>query len=127
MPSPQRMVEKPFVLIDCLYGFACNPCQFACPHGAIIKTSSSTVPEIDFDKCIGCMQCVYQCPGLAIFGYNLKKDWLFLPIEYHAEEGAEVYLVNNNGEKLGTGVIEKILKKENKTNIATGKIERCPW
>jgi glycine/D-amino acid oxidase-like deaminating enzyme/NADPH-dependent 2,4-dienoyl-CoA reductase/sulfur reductase-like enzyme/Fe-S-cluster-containing hydrogenase component 2 len=121
MPSPQRLVEKPFVLIDCLYGFACNPCQFACPHGAIIKTSSSTVPDIDFDKCIGCMQCVYQCPGLAIFGYNLKKDWLFLPIEYHAEEGAGVYLVDNNGSKLGSGIIEKILKKDNKTNIARVK------
>ncbi|MFO7575271.1 MAG: FAD-dependent oxidoreductase [Bacteroidales bacterium] len=117
-PTKERMEEKPFVLIDCLYGFACNPCQFACPHGAIMKTSSSTVPDIDFEKCIGCMKCVYQCPGLAIFGYNLKKGWLFLPIEYHAEEGAEVFLVNNNGNKLGTGIIEKILIKENKTNIA---------
>ncbi len=120
-PAYERMVEKPFVLIDCLYGFACNPCQFACPHGAIKKTSSSTVPDIDFEKCTGCMQCVYQCPGLAIFGYNLKKDWLFLPIEYHAEEGAEVFLVDNNGKKLGTGIIEKILIKENKTNIARVK------
>ncbi|HSH50412.1 MAG TPA: FAD-dependent oxidoreductase, partial [Bacteroidales bacterium] len=121
MPTPERQKEKPFVIIDCLYGFACNPCAFSCPHGAITKSSTSTVPEIDFDKCIGCMQCVYQCPGLAIFGYNLKKDWLFLPIEYAAEEKSEVYLVDNNGKKLGEGVIEKILKKENKTNIARVK------
>jgi len=120
-PTPERMVEKPFVIIDCLYGFACNPCQFACPHGAIIKPSTSNVPLLDFDKCIGCMQCVYQCPGLAIFGYNVKKDWLFLPIEYAATEGAEVYLVNNDGEKLGEGIIEKILKKNNKTDIARVK------
>jgi thioredoxin reductase/Fe-S-cluster-containing hydrogenase component 2/bacterioferritin-associated ferredoxin len=119
-PKPER-TEKPFVLIDCIYGFACNPCAFACPHGAITKTSTSTVPEIDFDKCIGCMDCVYQCPGLAIFGYNLKKDWLFLPIEYAVSEGKEVFLVNNNGEKLGEGIIEKILKKPNKTNIARVK------
>lgn len=117
-PSPERMFAKPFVKIDCLYGFACNPCEFACPHGAITKTSTSTVPALDYDKCVGCMDCVYQCPGLAIFGYNLKKDWLFLPIEYAAEEGEEVFLVNNNGEKLGEGVISKILKKANKTNIA---------
>jgi len=113
--------EKPFVLIDCLYGFACNPCEFACPHGAITKTSTSTVPNINFDKCIGCMDCVYQCPGLAIFGYNLKKDWLFLPIEYAVEENAEVFLVNNNGQKLGEGIIEKVLKKSNKTNVARVK------
>jgi glycine/D-amino acid oxidase-like deaminating enzyme/NADPH-dependent 2,4-dienoyl-CoA reductase/sulfur reductase-like enzyme/Fe-S-cluster-containing hydrogenase component 2 len=120
-PSPERSTRKGFVLIDCLHGFACNPCEFACPHGAITKTSTSTVPHIDFEKCIGCMECVYQCPGLAIFGYNLKKDWLFLPIEYHAESGQEVFLVDNNGQKLGSGIIEKILVKENKTNIARVK------
>jgi len=107
MPTPERQKEKPFVIIDCLYGFACNPCAFSCPHGAITKSSTSTVPEIDFDKCIGCMKCVYQCPGLAIFGYNLKKDWLFLPIEYEAEEKSELILVDNNGNKLGEGVSKK--------------------
>lgn len=64
------------------------------------------------------MDCVYQCPGLAIFGYNIKKDWIFLPIEYQVEEGGECFLVDNNGQKLGEGIIEKILKKANKTNIA---------
>jgi len=120
-PTKERMVEKPFLLIDCLYGFACNPCEFSCPHGAITKTSTSTVPQLDFDKCIGCMKCVYQCPGLAIFGYNLKKDWLFLPIEYAADEKAEVFLVDNDGKKVGEGIIEKILKKPNKTNVARVK------
>ncbi|HPR57595.1 MAG TPA: FAD-dependent oxidoreductase [Bacteroidales bacterium] len=120
-PTAERMMAKPFVVIDCLYGFACNPCEFACPHDAIHKTSTSTVPVIDFDKCTGCMQCVSQCPGLAIFGYNLKKDWLFLPIEYEAEELSEVFLVDNYGKILGEGIIEKILYKPNKTNIARVK------
>lgn len=120
-PSAERMNGKPFVQIDCLYGFACNPCEFSCTHGAITKTSTSTVPQLDFDKCIGCMDCVYQCPGLAIFGYHIKKDWLFLPIEYQADEQSEVYLVDNNGDILGNGIIEKILKKPNKTNIARVK------
>jgi len=120
-PSQERMASRGFVLLDCLYGFACNPCSFACPHGAITKTSTSTVPVIDFDKCTGCMSCVYQCPGLAIFGYQLNKNWLFLPIEYKADEGASVYLVNNMGEIIGEGVIEKILKKDNKTNVARVK------
>ena len=117
-PSRTRAEAKPYVMIDCLYGFACNPCTFACPHGAITKSSTSSVPIVDYDKCVGCMDCVYQCPGLAIFGYAEKKDWLFLPIEYEAEEKSEVYLVNNNGEKIGEGIIEKILYKSNKTNIA---------
>lgn len=117
-PADERKEKKPFVIIDCLYGFACNPCEFACKRGAITKTSTSTVPQIDFDKCIGCMDCVYQCPGLAIFGYHYSKDWLFLPIEYEAAEGSQVFLVDNNGKALGEGVLEKILRKPNKTNVA---------
>ena len=122
-PTPERMNEKGFVLIDCLYGFACNPCAFSCPHGAITKSSTSTVPEIDFGKCIGCTDCVYQCPGLAIFGYNVKKDWLFLPIEYEVEEKTPCYLVDNHGRILGEGLVEKILRKSNKTNIARVRSE----
>lgn len=120
-PESERMAVRPFVQIDCLYGFACNPCEFACPHGAITKTSTSTVPAIDFDKCIGCMDCVYQCPGLAIFGYHPAKEWLFLPIEYAVEAQTPVYLVDNYGRQLGEGIIEKILKKPNKTNVARVK------
>jgi glycine/D-amino acid oxidase-like deaminating enzyme/thioredoxin reductase/Fe-S-cluster-containing hydrogenase component 2 len=114
-PASRR--EKPFVSIDCTYGFACNPCAFACPHGAITKSSSSTVPRIDYALCTGCMKCVTLCPGLAIFGYNLKKKQVFLPIEFDKAEGADVFLVDNNGRKLGEGRIEKIIRKQNLTHL----------
>ena len=121
LPDNGRMTKKGFVVIDCLYGFACNPCAFACPYKAIVKDSASTTPSIDYEKCIGCMECVSRCPGLAIFGYNIAKDWLFLPIEHFVNEQETVYLVDNNGAKVGEGVIEKILYKENKTNVARVK------
>ena len=124
LPSEERMKAKPFVQLDCLYGFACNPCTFSCPQGAISKPSTSSTPTVDYSKCIGCMECVNHCPGLAIFGYNLQKEWCFLPIEYEIEEGIEVYLVNNNGQKIGEGTIEKILKKDNKTNVARVKVAK---
>lgn len=117
-PDKERMEKRSFVQIDCLYGFACNPCQFACKYGAITKSSTSTVPKIDFDKCIGCMDCVTRCPGLAIFGYNTKKRQVFLPFEYEVKEGIDVVLVDNNGKKLGMGNIEAIKKNTNKTNFA---------
>lgn len=117
-PKGDRMVAKPFVIADCVYGFACNPCSFSCPQGAITKSSTNTVPVIDYDKCIGCMNCVNHCPGLAIFGYDLKKNTLFLPVEYEVNEGVEVFLVDDNGKKVGEGVVEKVLKKNNKTNVA---------
>ena len=122
LPSEERMKAKPFVQLDCLYGFACNPCTFSCPQGAISKPTTSSTPTVNYDKCIGCMECVNHCPGLAIFGYNLQKEWCFLPIEYEVEEGKEVYLVDNNGQKVGEGVIEKVLKKDNKTNVARVKV-----
>ena len=122
MPDAERM-KKPFVIIDCLYGFACNPCAFACSYGAITKTSTSTVPEIDFEKCVGCMDCVYQCPGLAIFGYNIERGTFFLPIEFDMSEGEEVYLVDNEAGILGEGVIQKILRKKNLTHVARIKSE----
>lgn len=121
LPSKERMMSKGFVVTDCLYGFACNPCSFACKEGAITKASTNVVPRVDYDKCIGCMECVCQCPGLAIFGYNLPKQWLFLPIEYAVKEGAAVFLVDNNGKKVGEGVVEKIFVKPNKTNMARVK------
>jgi thioredoxin reductase/Fe-S-cluster-containing hydrogenase component 2 len=121
LPDDDRMTKKGFVVIDCLYGFACNPCAFACPYNAITKASTSTVPSIDYEKCIGCMECVSRCPGLAIFGYNTAKDWLFLPIEHFVNEQEAVYLVDNNGAKVGEGIIEKILYKDNKTNVARVK------
>lgn len=118
MPAQERINAKPFVQINCLYSFACNPCEFACSSGAITKTSTSDVPQIDFDKCTGCMDCVNQCPGLTIFGYAPKKDLIFLAFEYFVKDNETVFLVDNQGKKIGTGVIEKILKEPNKTNIA---------
>lgn len=117
-PPPGRK-DKPFVLIDCLHGFACNPCAFACPHNVITKSSTSTVPRVDFDRCVGCMQCVTLCPGLAIFGYDLPKKQLFLPAEFFVSEGSEVLLVDNDGKKLGQGLVIKAITRSNKTTLVT--------
>ena len=60
--------------------------------------------------------------------YGIKTPWSVMKrirktpgFEYDAEENAEVYLVNDNGENIGEGVIEKITKGENKTNVARVK------
>ncbi len=122
MPSAERKAAKGFVVADCLYGFACNPCSFSCKQGAITKSSTSVTPVIDYDKCIGCMECVAQCPGLAIFGYRPDRSQIFLPLEFNLPDGAkDVFLVNNNGAKVGEGEIERVIPKPNKTNIAVVK------
>lgn len=121
-PESERAISKPFVMLDCLYGFACNPCAFSCKYGAITKSSAATTPEIDYSKCIGCMDCVSQCPGLAIFGYDLKKQLLTLPVEFDVKEGCEVWLVDNTGLRIDQGVVEKIVIKKTKTNLARIKV-----
>ena len=124
LEEPRRPEEgrtKPFVIADCLYGFACNPCSFSCRQGAITKSSTSATPVIDYDKCIGCMDCVSQCPGLAIFGYNPGKQQLFLPFEFEDPQSKDVFLVDDNGAIVGEGVIERILHKPNKTHVAVIK------
>lgn len=121
IPTADRMEERPFIVLDCLHGFACNPCAFACPEGAITKSSTSTAPHIDYEKCTGCMQCIHQCPGLAIFGYNLRKNRIFFPVEFDIEKGRDVYLVDNYGKKVGEGLLEKVLQKPNKTHVARVK------
>ena len=127
-PSPERQAGKGFVIADCLYGFACNPCSFSCKQGAITKSSTSVTPVIDYDKCIGCMECVAQCPGLAIFGYRPDRQQVFLPLEFNlpvdstgSPTAREVFLVDDNGAKVGEGVIERVMKKPGKTNIAVVK------
>ena len=124
-PSAGRMAAKGFVIADCLYGFACNPCSFSCKQGAITKSSTSVTPEIDYDKCIGCMECVSQCPGLAIFGYRPDKNLLYLPLEFNLPEGQpEVFLVDDNGKKVGEGVVERVMRKPGKTHIAVVRADR---
>ena len=127
LPSKERMMAKPFVQLDCLYGFACNPCSFSCPQGAITKASTNTTPVVDYDKCIGCMQCVNHCPGLAIFGYDLNKNVVVLPVEYDVEEDKEVYLVDNDGTILCDGIIEKVMRKPNKTHVVRVKVDNAKW
>lgn len=117
-PSAERMQQRGFVIADCLFGFACNPCSFSCKQGAIAKSSTSTTPVIDYDKCIGCMECVSHCPGLAIFGYRPDKRQLYLPVEFEVSAGTEVFLVDDNGAKVGEGVVDRVMLKPNKTNVA---------
>ncbi|KWW28984.1 MAG: FAD dependent oxidoreductase [bacterium P3] len=126
LPDGGRMKTKPFVVADCLYGFACNPCTFACPQRAISKADTRSAPVIDYNLCVGCMECVHQCPGLAIFGYDLDKRLCYLPVEYDVADGAAVHLVDNQGQRIGDGTVERVIHKPGKTHIARVSVQRGP-
>ena len=46
----------------------CGKCQRACKFDALKLINN--LPEIDFDKCKACMQCVDNCPTGAIMAFN---------------------------------------------------------
>jgi len=67
-PSDARLQRGPVAVIECVQEIPCNPCEEACPTGAITVGSPITnCPVLDPDKCKGCGACLAPCPGQAIF------------------------------------------------------------
>lgn len=67
-PSDERLEKGPTAFIECVQEIPCNPCEKACPFGAIVVGRPITnLPKLDEEKCTGCGACLAQCPGLAIF------------------------------------------------------------
>ncbi|MEL7623969.1 MAG: 4Fe-4S binding protein [Clostridiales bacterium] len=72
MPSEARMAKGPVAVIECVQEIPCNPCEAACPFGAIgVGEPITSLPVLDEEKCTGCGACVAACPGLAIFTVNM--------------------------------------------------------
>ncbi len=103
-PSYERMGKGPVAVIECTQEIPCNPCEPACPHGAIQVGSPITrCPELDAGKCTGCGLCVAACPGLAVFIVNLAHapglatvsfPWEYLPLP---GKGARVMACDRQG------------------------------
>lgn len=87
IPSRERRAKGPVACIECFQQIPCNPCEEACPRGAITVGEEITgLPHLDEEKCNGCGICMTRCPGLAIFGidesYSEKTALISFPYEY---------------------------------------------
>jgi len=61
-PSEETQKKKKIVLIECVQEIPCNPCEEACKFGAIyVGEPITNLPQVDFEKCIGCGQCIAKC------------------------------------------------------------------
>lgn len=102
-------------VIECIEQIPCNPCETACPKGAIkVGNPITNLPSIDFKKCMGCGICVAKCPGIAIhlinINYSETKALITFPYEYLPlpKPDEEVILVNRIGKEICRGKVENV-------------------
>lgn len=84
--SNDRRKKGAYVVIECPEKIPCDPCVDACPNAAISMPGSIIeLPEVDYEKCTGCLVCIPRCPGLAIFVVDEKPQdhaIVYIPYEF---------------------------------------------
>jgi len=67
-PADRPAPSPGTIIIECAQAIPCNPCETACPSGAItVGEPITNLPRIDPGRCTGCGKCIAACPGQAIF------------------------------------------------------------
>ena len=104
-PSAEDLTRGPMVVIECVQDIPCNPCEVACPNGAIFVGNPITnLPVFYAGKCDACGRCIPICPGQAIFRvdmtYSDGRATVAFPYEFlpMPEKGDIVQGVNRAGE-----------------------------
>lgn len=115
-------------VIECVEEIPCNPCESACPFGAIsVGEPITNLPAIDLDKCSGCAMCVAQCPGLAItvkdYNHSDAAALISFPYEYLPlpQKGDVVKVAGRYGQYLCDGTVIRVVnsKANNRTPVVT--------
>jgi len=86
-PSREALATGPIVVIECVQDIPCDPCEPACPRGAItVGNRITNLPIFYAKKCNGCGRCIPICPGQAIFRvdmtYSEEKATVSFPYEF---------------------------------------------
>ncbi|SDF44993.1 (2Fe-2S)-binding protein [Sporolituus thermophilus] len=115
LPAADRLARGPVAVIECVQEIPCNPCEKACPFGAITVGGDITaLPVLDQEKCKGCGVCVSRCPGLAIFvvnaAYSADEALITMPYEYLPlpDEGELVRGLDRSGRPVCQGRVVKV-------------------
>ncbi len=127
-PSPEALQKGPIVVIECVQDIPCNPCEMACPKGAIsVGNPITQLPVFDAEKCDGCGTCIPVCPGQAIFRvnttYSEDQATVSFPYEYLPipKRGDLVEGVNREGEVICEAEVLRVKnpKKYDHTAVIT--------
>ena len=115
-PPMERINRGPVAVVECYQKIPCNPCQTACPTGAIqIGDDINDIPRRDDAVCTGCGLCVAKCPGLSIMIVDGSKSaetvefripYEFLPLP---EEGERVVGLDRAGQPVCEAKVIKVM------------------
>lgn len=119
LPDDKQYSKGPIAVIECVQQIPCNPCESSCPKGAIqIGKPIINLPNINFEKCVGCGQCIAKCPGMAIFvidkSYSDINAKVSFPYEYYPipEINSCIKAVDRKGDVVCDGKVVKVLSPE---------------
>jgi len=114
-PSRTRLKAGPVAVIECVEDIPCNPCEAACPHGAIrVGKPITRLPVLDEKKCTGCGRCIPACPGLAIFvvdaTYSEAEAAVSMPYEFLPlpKKDAAVDALDRAGKRVCSGRVVRV-------------------
>jgi len=130
LPSKERLEKGPVAIIECIQKIPCDPCAHVCRFGAIKKPSLVEPPEVDYDKCAGCGECVAVCPGLAIFVVNLKyrEEEALVTIPYELlpipEKGEIFEALDREGKPVGKARVVSVRRMKDKTTVVTIAVKK---
>ncbi|MBS4020998.1 MAG: 4Fe-4S binding protein [Dethiobacter sp.] len=133
LPDEKRLEEGPVAFIECVQEIPCNPCELACPSGAItVGRPITNLPRIEGEKCTGCSLCLAACPGLAIFkvhkNYSETTSLVEFPFEFLPlpQECEIVRCVDRYGRFVTEGRVIKVkrLKKYDLTPLITIEVPK---
>ena len=133
VPLPERRRKGPVAVIECLEEIPCNPCESSCKYEAIeVGRSIITLPRLYEEKCIGCLTCIPNCPGQAIFVVDESlpdnRAAVTMPYEYLPlpEKGETVSALDRAGNELGDAVVTAVrkTKRTDQTSVVTIEVPR---
>ena len=114
-PANDTAGDRAYVVIECPEEIPCNPCETACPSGAItVGEPIIRLPRLDAGKCTRCGLCVAACPGLAVFmvdpSFSKDEGTVSLPYEFLPlpEPGQQVRVLDRDGADVGQGRVEQV-------------------
>ena len=133
-PSIERINKGPIAVVECYQKIPCNPCETACPVGAIrVGDDINNIPRRDEDRCTGCGTCVAKCPGLSIMIVDGSKSadtvefripYEFLPLP---EAGEKVIGLDRAGKPICSAKVIKVINPPSfdRTPVITVEVDRA--